>query len=388
MSNCIMCGRLTAPPQGAVTAARSCSLCGIDTYRLPTPEGLIVGAGDRAVFAPGALSISLDRGTGSGQLTRYGLAWFLRLLHLEGYPPTSAEVEATLRTLAESGLKVLHESPLLQDLNFESQVDVLEARRRLDEIPDSAEQWAGTFARNARDTLDAIETGDARSAAFGAMHAATARALWLYADRLEELVWDGYLATGFSKLRDLTASFDANRDNANEAYWQTLLLGNPFLLAQAFATPMVIHQGQAYVGGKEIDNRGGSVTDFVLRNELSRGVVLVEIKTPATRLLGAEYRSGVYGPSRDLSGAVNQLSSNRDDLLKNFFSLAKGRDPGYDPFDPPGVVIAGHSEELDDEFRRRSFELYRRSLKDITVVTFDELFARTEALLRLATEER
>jgi hypothetical protein len=383
-----MCGRLTAPPHGTVTAARVCSICGHDTFGVPTPEGLITEAGDRVVFGPGAVSLSMNRADGSGQFTRFGVAWFLKLLHLEGHPRDADAVEATLEGFVEAGLKALHESPLLQGLDFESADGVQEARRRLDEHEDSAEQWAGVFARNARDALRAIEAGDAREAAFLTMNAATARAMWLYVDRLEEFVWEGYLATGFGKLRDLLATFEENRQHSDEGYWQALLLNNPFLLTQAFATPMVMHQGQAYVGGKEIDNRSGNVTDFLLRNELTRGVVLVEIKTPAARLLGREYRAGVYGPSAELSGAVNQLTSNRDQLLKQFFGLAQGRDPGFDPFDPPGVVIVGDSRQLDDDSKRRSFELYRGSLKDTTVVTFDELFARTEALLRMATEER
>jgi hypothetical protein len=305
-----MCGRLTEPPRATVTAARRCPTCERDTHGVPTPNGLITEAGDRVVFGPGAVQLSLDRGAGAGTFTRPGIAWFLKLLHFEGFPTESAGTEARLTSFVEAGLKVLYESPLLQDLDLENPEDVKEAHSRMEENADSPERWALVFATNARDAVIAIQGGNAREAAFSTMHAVMARAMWLYADSLEEIVWEGYLATGFGKLRTLVATFAANRESDDEQYWQGLLLENPFLLAQAFATPMVIHQGQAYVGGKEIDNRHGQVSDFLLRNKQSRSVALVEIKTPVAPLLGRSTgRASIRPPRSSLAPSINSVRS-------------------------------------------------------------------------------
>lgn len=61
----------------------------------------------------------------------------------------------------------------------------------------------------------------------------------------------------------------------------------------------------------------------------------------------------------------------------------EGQDEGWQPFDPPLYVIAGDSEQLGTDAGRRSFELFRNSLRSVTVVSFDELFGRLDALLEL-----
>ena len=42
-----------------------------------------------------------------------------------------------------------------------------------------------------------------------------------------------------------------------------------------------------------------------------------------------------------------------------------------------------HREELNDETKKRSFELFRTSLRDIEVVTYDELFRKVEVLAQI-----
>jgi len=42
-----------------------------------------------------------------------------------------------------------------------------------------------------------------------------------------------------------------------------------------------------------------------------------------------------------------------------------------------------HTDQFDDDPKRKSFELFRRGLKDVQVVTFDEVFGQAKALLEL-----
>lgn len=61
------------------------------------------------------------------------------------------------------------------------------------------------------------------------------------------------------------------------------------------------------------------VADFLTKNPVTDNVALIEIKKPSTRLLqSSEYRSGVYGPSAELSGSVAQVLDQRYHLTSEF----------------------------------------------------------------------
>ncbi len=62
------------------------------------------------------------------------------------------------------------------------------------------------------------------------------------------------------------------------------------------------------------------------------------------------------------------------------------KETGYQlsTFNPKCVLIAGNgAEQLSDEKRRHSFELFRAGLKDIEIVTYDEIFRKIEVLATL-----
>ena len=53
-------------------------------------------------------------------------------------------------------------------------------------------------------------------------------------------------------------------------------------------------------------------------------------------------------------------------------------------FNPRCIVIIGNAEkELSSVSKRRSFELFRANLKDVEIVTYDELFKKAETLATL-----
>jgi DNA polymerase III delta subunit len=94
------------------------------------------------------------------------------------------------------------------------------------------------------------------------------------------------------------------------------------------------------------------------------------------------YRNGIYNVSTELSGGVMQVLNYRDSLSKerNFLLDDVGE---ADSFDPKCVVIIGHARnELKDKEKRKSFELFRRQLSDVEVITYDELFDRTKRLVQ------
>jgi hypothetical protein len=150
-----------------------------------------------------------------------------------------------------------------------------------------------------------------------------------------------------------------------------------------FSSPVVIVKGKAYVGGKGIENTGGNVLDYLCANELTRNALLIEIKTPLTPLLGSLYRGDIHNVSTELAGAVMQISNSKDALLKNCHALKADSASKFEAFNPPCVVVAGNTGELTDTLRLKSFELFRNGLKDVSIITYDELFAKIRHIVDL-----
>lgn len=175
-------------------------------------------------------------------------------------------------------------------------------------------------------------------------------------------------------------------ENANEGYWQSQFADNAQLISQAFAMPLLIfNDGNAYLGGKGIENRGARLADFIFKNGLSQNLTILEIKTPSTPLLGTQYRTNVYAPSSKLSGAVVQVLGYRDSLTKDFKSLVYESSSAFEVFSPQGMIIAGTFEHeiADNRVKQRSFELFRSSLGGVQILTYDELFKKLELALDL-----
>jgi hypothetical protein len=121
-----------------------------------------------------------------------------------------------------------------------------------------------------------------------------------------------------------------------------------------------------------------------MSNSLTRSAALIEIKTPSTRLLGSEYRSGIYNVSNDLSGSIMQTLNYKHSLQEDFTNLTRGQPDLFDSFNPQCAVIIGNSEnELDHQSKTKSFELYRHQFPGVTVITYDELFSKTRNLINL-----
>ncbi len=182
---------------------------------------------------------------------------------------------------------------------------------------------------------------------------------------------------GVKALRAAVAVWRANSSSASEEFWQKTLVEHSIVLEQLFAFPIVIIQGKAYIGGKAFDNSGGSVVDYLMKNELTHNAALVEIKTPCTPLLGSKYRDGVYNLSTELTGSVMQVLNYRKVFTQKLDSLVTESQSVIDSCDPPCLVVIGNARcELNSPDKRKSFELFRRQISGVEVVTYDELFGK------------
>lgn len=205
---------------------------------------------------------------------------------------------------------------------------------------------------------------------------------------LESLEFDDLqklnVAVELSSLKSVLSIWRANQENDNEEFWQRTLSQNSFVFAQLFSFPVIILEDKAYLGGKGISNKGGNIVDFLCANNLTRNTALIEIKTPKTKLLGSQYRGDIYNVSSELSGSVIQVANYKKSLLQNYIALVNCEEERFEAFNPRSIIIIGNIQnELIEQQKKKSFELFRTGLNDVQIVTYDELFGKVEFLIAL-----
>lgn len=201
-----------------------------------------------------------------------------------------------------------------------------------------------------------------------------------------------------SEKRRMTARGD-------EKVWQRFFEENPWILGAGLS-------GQLLTGWKNGDNSkleqvvagysiagDGKRTDALLKtNGIVSSMVFTEIKKHTDSLLkpinrsANSYRPGVFVPSEDLAGGIVQLQTTVHQAVHDIGDYLSSKDddganiPGEGTylFHPRAYLIIGtlgelHGSEGGDHVAKiRSFELFRRSISDIEILTYDELLARAE----------
>ena len=191
-------------------------------------------------------------------------------------------------------------------------------------------------------------------------------------------------------VEEYRAALDDKAKAANESFWQRFFTDNPFALQQLFGAPVAhVSTSQLQVLSPKSDGKGARITDFLLANALTGEGLVVEIKTPAARLMEEKpYRgagsSAVLRPHNELAGAVAQLQSQKDSLRDKLRERLAYDDPlaALKHASPRGALIVGTVGNLEgstlDSFRR-----YRDGLHDVALLGFDEVADRLQVLLNL-----
>lgn len=182
-------------------------------------------------------------------------------------------------------------------------------------------------------------------------------------------------------LEGLIEKFESMIQRAvSESAWQKLFTNNPFILSLAFGFPVMLVQSQAYVGGGRVQGDGGKIADFLVKTRSTNNAAIFEIKTPQTKLVRSKaFREGVHGPSSDLSDSINQVSDQINKLLLNIYAIkVNSRLFDLESYSVQGVLIIGHTpSELD---KKKSLDLFRANIKNINILTFDELLEKLRQL--------
>ena len=166
----------------------------------------------------------------------------------------------------------------------------------------------------------------------------------------------------------------------NEKQWQKFFGENSWMLNHLFPFEVILRKQEAYVGGKTLANEEGRVVDFLFENGFNDNFALLEIKTHKKDLLKkATYRKpDVFAYSDELSGGIGQCLDQKDVFLKDFGGKEK-------IIDPKCILVIGLKSNLD-EHQSKCFELLRSNQKNVDILTFDELLAKLNGLLKVISE--
>lgn len=202
----------------------------------------------------------------------------------------------------------------------------------------------------------------------------------------EKVVYQAEEKINFIKLQKVKDEFrkivDQKTDTDKlEEKCQVFFTENHWILSNILSMPVVLLGGKVYVGGKNFQNKGGKEADFLYRNKLTKNVFIIEIKTPLKKLIDTAdpYRKpDVFSIGKEVTGGLVQVLDQKDNLQKEFYTLSKGGE--FQSFNPRVVLIVGNLKSLAKK-QIKSFELFRSNIKDVEIITYDELVRRTDLIL-------
>ncbi len=171
-----------------------------------------------------------------------------------------------------------------------------------------------------------------------------------------------------------------------EEHWQTFFEQNKLVLSMVFARPVELLHTQFHAKPSTITGAGAQIGDFLF-GELGQALAIVEIKKPGAKLVQSNAYRGeeVFGPSAELSGAMTQVLYQQSELRQRWTQHTSDTEGlrSWKPDVIKCVVIAGSTPT--EPIKRRSFEVFRNSCKDVEVVTFDELLNKLKLLHKYLT---
>lgn len=186
-----------------------------------------------------------------------------------------------------------------------------------------------------------------------------------------------------------------NDESKNESYWQEFFTDNDWIFGYGLNYQfLTIKSDQPSYGGEDYTGKGKQRGDYITKTNSAslKFTVLVEIKKPTSKLLAKNthsgedirYRNGAWLLGREILGGVSQLQinckswqeeaeniKNRELMQKSIYTVM-----------PKGILLIGNTKEFCDNHEKlTSFELFRKGLNNIEVLTYDELLERARFII-------
>ncbi|MED3269581.1 Shedu anti-phage system protein SduA domain-containing protein [Bacillus thuringiensis] len=190
---------------------------------------------------------------------------------------------------------------------------------------------------------------------------------------------------------------EVSNNNSLEGVWQKFFEKNTWIfgygLNYIFNSPLDNKKLEQVISGNNFNQSGKRIDTLMKTRGLINSMCFVEIKTHKTPLLDRQYRNECWEISRELSGAIAQIQRYKYKALKDISSKtiikAKNGDPTGEVifnYSPRLVLVIGNLNEFItgngiNEDKLSSFEMFRKSIEGIDIITFDELYERAKYII-------
>lgn len=183
-------------------------------------------------------------------------------------------------------------------------------------------------------------------------------------------------------------------EEKGENYWQDFFEKNQWIFGYGLKYQFLhLLQEQPNYGGSNVSGKGAQKGDYLLHTAAeNKFTIPVEIKKPESSLFArsksgeiVKYRNGVPLLSAELIGAISQIQVNSKTWEIEGSNSQQNREDLHEDkiftHSSKGILVIGHTKQLDSFEKRKSFELYRCNIHNPEIITFDELFERAKYIV-------
>lgn len=176
----------------------------------------------------------------------------------------------------------------------------------------------------------------------------------------------------------------------SEPEWQIFFENNEWIFGYGLKYRYLkILQREAHISGSDLDGQNEVISDFLMSD--LKFTKLIELKKPSTPLFkNKKNRSDAWCLSTDLSDAVSQILAQKanweiDCQTDNY--TADGNKITDFTHDVECILIIGSQSDISGSDREKAMklktlELYRRNLRNIDIILYDELFERAKFIVQ------
>jgi hypothetical protein len=190
-------------------------------------------------------------------------------------------------------------------------------------------------------------------------------------------------AAEIDSMKNLAVEFKAELNNQHsESWWQSYIQNRILLMQQGYIRP--IEKMNVAIGNTKYP-------DFALVTH-DNYLDILEIKRPDTTILKEDQSRGNYHWDTEISRAIIQVENYLEHIANK---AAEVRSFVKDEYSlelkvvrPRGFILAGNSAQFSSQKQRDDFRLLSHGLKNVTVITYDELLVRLENHIRVLEQYR
>jgi hypothetical protein len=182
-----------------------------------------------------------------------------------------------------------------------------------------------------------------------------------------------------------------------ESFWQSFFERNKWILGvglnQLFHSSLDDKKLEQTIAGFSINSSGKRVDALMKSKGLIENLCFIELKTHATQLMNDKpYRKECFSATQEFSGAIAQIQKTVDKAEKIIKGKLEINDDYGNPtgevlfnYKPKAYLIIGSLKEFEtgkgiNNQKYASFEIFRKSINNLEIITFDELYEKVKFL--------